>query len=309
MMVGKSSRVIESPRRRAARGGALGFSALAALMLGAVALTAVSLTGCGKRLSNDAQPDKALAEKLRAGGGAGAAAATAQATGTGWCTLKGKFTFDGAPPAAAFMSTANKDAEVCGAQVPVESLVVDAASKGISNVFIYARKVSRVKPDAPVPGGSKPEFDQKKCLFSTHLFATMIKLPIVIKNSDSVGHNTNIAPPGNPPANFLLPAQQSDSYTFTREMGAPSEVTCNIHPWMKAFVVARKDPYFAVTSKDGSFEIANLPAGETIEFQVWHERAPGGLTAGAVSKGRFKLKIGENETKDVGEIKVPAGQF
>ncbi len=33
--------------------------------------------------------------------------------------------------------------------------------------------------------------------------------------------------------------------------------------------------YVAVSRADGRFEIANLPAGEDIEFQAWHERAAG----------------------------------
>ena len=60
---------------------------------------------------------------------------------------------------------------------------------------------------------------------------------------------------------------------------------------MKAYIIARDDPYVAVTKPDGTFEIKNLPAGEDIEFQVWHEQAPGGLEAkGGWSKGRSRSK-------------------
>ena len=59
------------------------------------------------------------------------------------------------------------------------------------------------------------------------------------------------------------------------ETGLPVSVTCNIHPWMKAYAVFREDGYVAVSSGDGTFEIPDLPAGEPLEFQVWHERATG----------------------------------
>ena len=93
-------------------------------------------------------------------------------------------------------------------------------------------------------------------------------------------------------------------------MSAPQAATCSIHPWMKAYIIARDDPYFAVTGADGSFEIKNLPAGEDVEFQVWHEGAPAGLEAKAGwGKGRFKLKLPADGEQDLGTIEVPATAF
>ena len=40
---------------------------------------------------------------------------------------------------------------------------------------------------------------------------------------------------------------------------------------MVAYMLPRENGYFAVTDAEGRFEIANLPAGEPLEFQVWHE--------------------------------------
>ena len=36
----------------------------------------------------------------------------------------------------------------------------------------------------------------------------------------------------------------------------------NIHPWMHAFVGVVDNPYYAVTGKDGSFAIKDLPPGK-----------------------------------------------
>ena len=94
----------------------------------------------------------------------------------------------------------------------------------------------------------------------------------------------------------------------------PVMVTCNIHPWMKAYAVFRKDGYVAVSAGDGSFQIADLPAGEMLEFQVWHERSAGpngalGLDKADLKwtpKGRFQVKLQEDEVKDLGTLEVPA---
>ena len=38
-------------------------------------------------------------------------------------------------------------------------------------------------------------------------------------------------------------------------------VRCNNHPWMSTFLNIAPNPYFAVTSADGSFTIPHLPPG------------------------------------------------
>ncbi len=50
---------------------------------------------------------------------------------------------------------------------------------------------------------------------------------------------------------------------------------CDVHPWMFAYVTVADSPYFAVSAKDGTFKIANVPAGKyTVEAA--HRKANGG---------------------------------
>jgi len=84
---------------------------------------------------------------------------------------------------------------------------------------------------------------------------------------------------------------------------------------MKAYAIFRKDGYVAVSAADGTFEIPDLPAGEVIEFQVWHERSTGpsgavGLDQPALKwnpRGRFEVRLEEGEVRDLGTLEVPAG--
>ena len=225
--------------------------------------------------------------------------------------LKGKFVFAGDPPAAAFLSTGGKDGAVCGQQIPNQQLVVDSGNKGIANVVVFARSRSPRLQDPKKADGSTL-FDQKQCLFLSHVFATVRpRTTLEIKNSDPVSHNTSFDPGGgNTPANPLLQPNSSVTYKFSRAMNAPAAATCSIHPWMKGYIIARDDPYVAVTKPDGTFEIKNLPAGEDIEFQVWHEKATGGLEAKpGWSKGRFKIKVPADGELDLATIEVPASAF
>ncbi len=62
--------------------------------------------------------------------------------------------------------------------------------------------------------------------------------------------------------------RQSTRVSAHEEIAIP--VKCNIHPWMKAYIAVFSDPYFAVTGKDGSFDLKNVPPG-TYTLVAWQE--------------------------------------
>jgi hypothetical protein len=102
-------------------------------------------------------------------------------------------------------------------------------------------------------------------------------------------------------------------YKFGAEEGLPVQVGCNIHPWMGAWLVVRKDPYAAITDADGKFTIKDLPAGKELEFGLWQESS-GYLKNAAYkggkadARGRFKIKI-KPGSNDLGDIKVSPAIF
>jgi hypothetical protein len=271
------------------------------------------MLGCGRTSDfSYPRPDVAAALEFREATSTGAAAAAPVSTATGWATLKGQFRLAGSPPSFAPIGTGGKDSQVCGNQVPDNSLIVDSGNQGIANVVVYARKVSRVHESGQQPPQEPALFDQKGCLFLARVVPVQVGQTVLIKNSDPVAHNTAIQPPLDAGANPLLPANSDTNYKFSRPQNLPVPVTCSIHPWMKAFMLPRNDPYMAVSGADGSFEIGNLPAGEEIEFQVWHERAPN-VAAGTadvrIANGRFKIKLDADQTRDLGAIEVPGTAF
>lgn len=279
-------------------------------------LASLSLwVGCSRTPFPQPAPQLEAVANLRKGGEGAAVATEAAATGTGWGTIVGKLAFEGDAPAPRMLPTGGKDPTACHPEgVLDDSLVVDSGSKGIKNIVIYARKVGRVNEEYEATAAEPVVFDQKNCQFLSHVVALRTSQPLDIKNSDPVAHNTSITPPADKGTNPLLPAGKGESFKFGRQQNVPVPVTCSIHPWMKSYILPRENPYFAVTDAQGAFKIDKLPAGEEIDFQVWHERGNGsqgalvipGLTDG---QGRFKKKLEPDQELDLGAVNVPAGNF
>jgi len=278
------------------------------------------VTGCGADANfgpvADARAVANIRRALSEDGEAARKEATVTSTGTGWATLRGQFVFDGTPPQMAPYNV-TKEQGICSpdGQAPAqETLVVDSGSGGIKNVAIYLRDAPRVHDSAKAT--TEPVlFDQKMCLFLTHVLGVTVGQTIEIKNSDPTGHNTNIMGAKNK-FNQTIPEGGSISFVPQKEEAMPAAVTCSIHPWMSAYILPRENSYYAITTKDGAFEIANVPAGEELEFQVWHEsgRAAGNGLVGTVpdspdvkvdKKGRFKVTLQPDEVKEI-KVVVPA---
>ena len=90
-------------------------------------------------------------------------------------------------------------------------------------------------------------------------------------------------------------------------------VNCSIHPWMNGLLIIKDHPYVAITSEDGSLEIANLPTGKW-EFQAWHSKS-GYLdevsrngSSEKWSKGKFDVAVEEGDN-DFGEVTLSADLF
>ena len=123
---------------------------------------------------------------------------------------------------------------------------------------------------------------------------------ITFKSSDPVGHNVRYSGFSNGSKNIAL---GPNGYLRDQKLKAerrPLPVNCDIHPWMKGWVMVFDHPFFAVTSDDGSFEITGVPAG-TQNLVLWQEKV-GYVTAGTSRGQAVTVKAGE--VTDVGEIKL-----
>jgi plastocyanin len=232
-------------------------------------------------------PSTTAAAPSSTGGAAPASTGTAPSAApvkaAGWGTLKGRVVFGGDPPPPQVLQEkgkAVKDPEICAKDAPIlsERLVVDSASKGVRNVFVYLLRPTAVNEEAKkAVASSKVEFDQKGCVFVPHAMAVMTGVPVMLKSSDPTSHNVNFQLKSLQ-SNQTLSAGAKFEITPSSPERSPGPVSCSIHPWMLSYWMVLDNPYFAVTDEKGNFEIKNVPAG-TQKVTVWQE------AAGFVTKG------------------------
>jgi len=141
--------------------------------------------------------------------------------------------------------------------------------KSAENIAVYVDAIPDKKFDPPKDG---VVVDQKKMAFIPHVVAVQQGTTVEFLNSDSVGHNVywpSIS--GNKKLTHNLgtwPKGEKKPFQFN-DLGAAS-LLCNVHPEMSGYVVVVPTPYFAVTDKDGNFEIKNIPSGK-YTLKTWSE--------------------------------------
>jgi hypothetical protein len=228
----------------------------------------------------------------------------------GWGSIKGRFVVDGKPAPLPPLAVDAKD-PFCVSKKPHNELVIIGEGGGLANAFVYLRLPRRGKieihPDYEAKLKEPVILDNNGCHFVPHTTLVRVGQQLIIKNSDPTGHNTNIALFA---SNDSVPANSETKMKVSKAGPLPSPVKCNIHPFMTGHLLSQEHPYMATSAEDGTFEIANIPAGKH-EFQLWHE-SPGylkdlKLKSGKTDRqGRVELTIADGQTVDLGDIKVPA---
>jgi plastocyanin len=126
-------------------------------------------------------------------------------------------------------------------------------------------------------GTSKPpaqpvNMDQRQMQFIPHVLPVVLGTTVRFLNSDPTPHN--VFSPDFEKYNLgTWPKDQSKDHAFATCAKFPCAYTqlCRVHPEMEGFVVVLPNSYFAVSNKEGHFEITGVPAGQ-YTVAVWHPK-------------------------------------
>jgi len=202
-------------------------------------------------------------------------------------SLKGTVRFQGPVPVGKPINMSADPSCAKQHSSPAMSQEIMADAKGdLQNVVVF---VSDGLGDRTFDPPSQPAvIEQKGCMYAPHVLAVRANQKLEVVNSDPTLHNIHPLPTNNREWNKAEGPGATTEETFAREEIA-IPVKCNVHPWMRSYVAVFKHPYFAVTGKDGSFDLGNLPPG-TYTIKAWHEK---------LGTATQQVTIGTNESKSL----------
>lgn len=179
-------------------------------------------------------------------------------------TIKGTVTYTDEVPMRKIIPT--KDQEVCG-QIRDEPLVLAGPDGGVADAVVYLKEVAKGKKwDKPK---KSPVLDNRKCTFTPHVQVIPAGMNVAIHNSDPVLHNTHGFLIKATVFNVAMPKQGMQVEKLLRKPGIV-RIECDSHGWMLAWIYVADNPYYAVTGKNGSFTIPDVPPGQ-YTLVVWQE--------------------------------------
>ena len=113
---------------------------------------------------------------------------------------------------------------------------------------------------APLPDGAAV-MDQFSKAFVPETLVVRVGQPVIFKNSEDQLHNVTVTRSRTGTGVFNISQNQGDTYTHTFDQPGEYDVTCDVHPGMRATVVATTTPFTAYADARGTFSFANVPPG------------------------------------------------
>ena len=179
-------------------------------------------------------------------------------------SIKGAVLHAGPPPEKKTV-TINIDQYVCGKSRESEDLVL-GPNRGVRWAV-----VSLQTPPPGVRGEAPPgpvQVDQQQCVFVPRVVIVPVGGTVEFLNSDRLLHNIRGRATVNRPFNRTQPKGRTIPMVFQK--AEVVRVDCDLHPWMRAWVVVAEHPFYTITNDQGEFLLDNVPPGR-YTIQLWQE--------------------------------------
>ncbi len=179
-------------------------------------------------------------------------------------TIKGIVRLTGATPEPKKL-TVTIDQYVCGKEKDSEDIAL-SPEKGIRHAVVsFQNPPSGAMWSAPLP---PVQMDQKQCAFVPRVVIVPVGGTVEFLNTDRLLHNLHSISKENLSFNRTQPKGRTIPIVFKKP--EIIRVECDLHSWMRAWVVVADHPFYAVTNDRGEFTFDNVAPGK-YTLQVWQE--------------------------------------
>lgn len=204
--------------------------------------------------------------------------------------VDGTVRYFGAVPKAALQDNAGGRREI---------LEVEPGGRGLRYTVIYlAAPVSNFSDAQAERSGDRHDglliVDQRDLRFVPHVVAVRSSEHVAFTNGDPENHNVR-AEAENPRNRFNILTTTGTDYEkqFQPEPdGQPIRLSCDIHPWMTAWIFVFDHPYFDLSDVEGRFRLESVPEGT---YRIVIRQPDGGLHA----QGQVHVEAGRSTRVDV----------
>ena len=104
--------------------------------------------------------------------------------------------------------------------------------------------------------------DQFSKAFVPETLFVRVGQPVTFKNSEDQLHNVTVVRSRTGTRVLNISQNQGDVHTHTFDQPGEYDVSCDVHPGMRATLVAATTPYATFADARGTFAFQNVPPGE-----------------------------------------------
>jgi len=209
----------------------------------------------------------------------------------GGARLTGTVEFDGALPPDSVIRLP-PETQGCGNSVRTQSIEHTGSRIGQAIVWI-----ADIRTGKPLPVERRFELANDGCLLAPRIQAVLAPATLNVASEDVAMHRNHIIDVRTGELQAIAPFNDNgEVIPFDSLLVRPAqlEVTCEVHPWSKAWILVFDHPYFAMSEKAGTFSIDNIPAG-TYTVKAWHPQLGSGeqtVTVAAGQAASLGIKLG-----------------
>jgi hypothetical protein len=131
--------------------------------------------------------------------------------------------------------------------------------------------------------------DQFAKAFVPETLFVRIGQPVTFKNSEDQLHNVTVVRTRTGTGVFAISQNQGDVHTHTFEEAGEYDVTCDVHPGMRATIVATTTPHTMYADSRGAFVFPAIPRGR----YTLRVAARGQDYSRAIEVGAVRVDVGD----------------